>query len=270
MRIMYDADRPGEIPRDAQMVAGYLDGSWSKWDASWWGWFPTSKLVTISAVGVARDAQVFDVEPGAIWPPENVIQLIADSRAAGRWPSVYCNQKQHWPYIRNMFRMREMEEPPYWVANYDGVAEIPPGAVAKQYMHPPQVGKHYDVSAVADYWRGVDQEEDDVSGEDVLYNLHIIGPGGVDTGHNLNNLVYWTNINTDKIPGIKTDVKNLGHTVDSLIQVVSALADQVQRLVGVGDPEVVATRAKELIVEDLADEDSAQRHPHPGEPHQGL
>lgn len=155
-RFMYDADRPGDIPRDAEMVAGYMDGSWSKWDPAWWGWFPNSKHVTISAVGATWNVHVFDLEPQAIWPPENVLPLMVTARANGLWPSVYCNQNNHWLYIRQMFRMRGMPEPPYWVANYDGVAEIPPGAVAKQFKHPPQIGKHYDLSVVADQWPGVD------------------------------------------------------------------------------------------------------------------
>lgn len=155
-RFMYDADRPGDIPRNAEMVAGYEDGSWSKWDPEWWDWFPNSKHVRISAVGATWKVHVFDVEPDAIWPPENVLPLIVTARANGLWPSVYCNQKNHWAYIRNMFRMRGLVEPPYWVANYDGVAEIPDGAVAKQFKHPPQNNAHFDLSIVADRWPGVD------------------------------------------------------------------------------------------------------------------
>lgn len=163
-RLMYDADRPGDIPRDAQMVAGYMDGSWSKWDPSWWGWFPDSKHVTISAVGEVWDVHLYDIEPGAIWPPENVLPLIVTARANSRWPSVYCNQMNHWSYIRNMFRMRGMVEPPYLVANYDGIAEIPDGAIGKQFKHPPQIGKHYDLSIVRDEWPGVDY----LPGEEIM------------------------------------------------------------------------------------------------------
>lgn len=161
MRIMYDADNPYDIPRDARMVAGYVDGSRTTWKQEWWDRFPGAVKVRISAVGVRWDiADVFDVEPGCIWPPENVVPLIKQARKAGRNPTVYCNEMNHWQYIREMFRKLNMTEPPYWVANYNGRAAIPAGAVAKQYMHPPQTGKHYDLSSVADYWPGVDVKEE--------------------------------------------------------------------------------------------------------------
>ncbi len=180
MRTMFDADNPYDIPTHAQMVAGYIDGSSTTWSTAMWDRFPGSQKVTISAVGQRWDADVFDVEPGCIWPPENVLPLVEKARANGRWPTVYCNQLNHWPAIRQMFRSRGIEEPPYWVANYDGIDIIPPGAVAKQFMHPrdadrpanrPQqrweTFRHFDLSIVVPegQWRGVDKQE---SGEEEM------------------------------------------------------------------------------------------------------
>jgi len=163
---MYDADDPYDIPEDAELVAGYIDGRRTTWKAEWWNRFKRAKLVTISAVGERWDADIFDVEPECIWPPENVLPLIATARKNGRWPTVYCNRRNHLPYIRTMFRVRGIEEPPYLVAEYDGVAEIPDGTIGKQFKHPPQIGLHYDLSVVVDRWIGVDylpgQEEKEI------------------------------------------------------------------------------------------------------------
>lgn len=168
MRLMYDADNPYDIPSDAEMVAGYVDGSRTKWTQEMWDRFPNSVHVRISAVGATHLADVFDVEPGCIWPPERVISIILRAREAGIVPTVYCNELNHWHGIRKMFQDRQIQEPLYWVANYDKVAEVPNGAIAKQFKHPPQVGKHYDLSAVANYWPGVDIEVEE--GDDMGYS----------------------------------------------------------------------------------------------------
>ncbi|GLY65481.1 hypothetical protein [Amycolatopsis taiwanensis] len=49
-----------------------------------------------------------------------------------------------------------MTQPHCWVARYDGVANLPVGCVAKQYINPPGSGGHFDLSAVADFWPGID------------------------------------------------------------------------------------------------------------------
>lgn len=172
-RIMYDADNPYDIPSDAAMVAGYIDGSRTTWTQAMWDRFPNAQKITISAVGKRWDADVFDVEPGCIWPPENVIPLVKKAREEGRWPTVYCNEVNHWQYIRDMFRGMSMEEPPYLVANYDGDPTIPHGAVGKQFAHPRDVNrpanrpqqpwetfKHFDLSSIANHWPGVDGDDE--------------------------------------------------------------------------------------------------------------
>jgi hypothetical protein len=67
-------------------------------------------------------------------------------------PTIYCNLST-WPTVRNEFLRRGVPEPLYWIAHYDGKFDIPPGAVAKQYLPNYQGTDH---SAVADFWPGVD------------------------------------------------------------------------------------------------------------------
>lgn len=167
MRTMYDSVNAGAIPRDAEMVAGYVDGKFA-WSQADWDRFPNAVKVTISAVGT-RLAHVVDVEQGCVWPVENAVPWVQWARANGIDPTVYCNWQNDLHRVRLAFDQAGVEQPHYWVAKYDGRREIPAGTVGKQYMAPESGAPgHYDVSSIANYWPGVDSaqtEVDDLSGE---------------------------------------------------------------------------------------------------------
>lgn len=166
MRIMYDSVNPHAIPRDAEMVMYYNDGIYA-WTAAERAMFPNAKQVSCSAIGV-RQADVYDVEPGCIWPIENVGPLVKRDWDQGLLPTVYVNRRNHWQAARDFFRRVYGREPQWMVAEYDGDKSIPDGAIAKQYAHPAdppgsvpsgpsELPFHADASAVRDYWPGVDQ-----------------------------------------------------------------------------------------------------------------
>lgn len=163
MRIMYDSTRPAAIPTSAEMVAGYVDGIY-RWRPEDWARFPRAVKVEISAIGTDRGT-VVDVEQGCVWPPENAVPWVQRARARGVDPTVYCNWMNDLGPTRAAFDRAGVAQPHYWVAKYDGIAEIPKGTVGKQYRAPegptwaPAPG-HYDMSAIADYWPGVDGAED--------------------------------------------------------------------------------------------------------------
>lgn len=165
MRTMFDSTNPAAIPTSAELVGGYTDGiygpdfkaigrSATGWDAAAWARFPNSVHVLISAIGT-DSGTVGDVEPGCMSPQQGVF-WVKKRRAAGVTPSIYCNEKYGLPSVRAAFRYWGVAEPPYWVANYDGVALLRPGEVARQYANPTLTGHPYDKSIVADYWPGVD------------------------------------------------------------------------------------------------------------------
>lgn len=160
---MYDSTRPAEIPADAQMVAGYVDGMYA-WGPQDWARFPHAVHVEISAVGTDRGT-VVDVEVGCVWPPESAVPWVRRARARGVDPTVYCNWSNDLQHVKAAFIRAGEPEPHYWVARYDGQAEVPEGTVGKQYQAPEapgaaQAGGHYDVSSMADYWPGVDGDDD--------------------------------------------------------------------------------------------------------------
>ena len=150
-RTMYDGVDATRLPTSAQLVAGYVDGLYT-WSAANWARFPKSVKVRVAVFSQTNDGQVLDVEPGDATPAQSVDWVLM-RRRAGVDPTVYMNSST-WPTVRAAFQARGVAEPHYWVAQYDGVASIPAGAVAKQYYNNNDLG--YDLSVVADHWPGID------------------------------------------------------------------------------------------------------------------
>jgi hypothetical protein len=150
-RIMYDSVTPGNIPADAQMVAGYADGIYAN-VAELRARFPHATVVTIAVHWTTR-AHVLDVEPGDATPAQAVTWLTQTMRDVdnGRL-TLYCGM-DGWPAVHAAIQAAGIGQPQYWVARYDGDPTIPAGAVAKQYLGD---YRGYDQSSVADYWPGVD------------------------------------------------------------------------------------------------------------------
>lgn len=155
MRTMYDSVTASNIPRNAQMVAGYVDGSY-KWSRSDWALFPNAVHVPIAVFSTTNDGVVGDCEKGDMTPGGSVA-WVELRRAAGISPTIYCSQSL-WPTVRAAFQSAGVAEPPYWIAAYPGFGPdtIPAGAVAHQFRD----AGPYDLSTVADYWPGVDRETD--------------------------------------------------------------------------------------------------------------
>jgi hypothetical protein len=151
MRTMYDAVTPRNIPANAQMVAGYVNGTYA-WSAADWARFPNAVKVQISVRAAWTVGHVLDVEPGDSTPAE-AVGWVQARRAHGADPSVYCNYST-WASVRAAFQAAKVAEPHYWIARYNGVQEVYPGSVAKQ--HSGDVPPGIDISSVADYWPGVD------------------------------------------------------------------------------------------------------------------
>lgn len=162
-RLMYDSVDPNSIPTNAQMVAGYIDGSTYRWPESAWSRFPNSVKVRIARRVTTNDGHVLDVESGipTVWPPTRaIVDWVIMRRRAGVEPTIYCNQLNDWSGIKKLFTDANVAQPLYWVARYNNVRDIPAGAVAKQFANSTLAGGPYDLSIVADYWPGVDGGDD--------------------------------------------------------------------------------------------------------------
>lgn len=246
-RLMFDSTTPWDIPRDAEMVAYYVDGAYA-WPQGWIDLFPRAVKVPISAIGRAV-AKVGDVEVGCIWPPANAVPWVRRARKAGYDPTIYVNELNDWAIVRQAFRDANEPEPHYWTARYNGVREIPPGAVARQFAHPHdgdgianrpwETGKHYDLSVVTDFWPGIDNGEDkDMTPDEsaALWELHMV-----------------------LVSGAKRDAKfnaDLGYVLDQLGAKVDALATKVDAIeLGGINKEEIAEIAKDAISDDLKNDE---------------
>jgi hypothetical protein len=134
---MFDSTDPGCIPGDAQAAAAYNDlryaASWPALIARFPGPYEAGRLVSIAALPSTR-ARIYDLEPGN---PMSVAQLpgaVKASIAAGIYrPGVYASE----PLLSQcraalLASGLQPDEFCCWLADWDGVSEIPPGDAAKQ------------------------------------------------------------------------------------------------------------------------------------------
>lgn len=153
MRTMVDSTNLADDPA-AQLVAYYVDGIYATTEAAVRARFPNAIPVPISVIG-SNAGVVGDVEPGCMTIAGAVIWVLM-RRQAGQDPTLYVNETYGWQPCRQAFISGGIPEPHWWVADYDGVAVVPAGAIAKQYENPTLTGGHFDRSVVADHWPGVD------------------------------------------------------------------------------------------------------------------
>lgn len=150
--LMYDSDNE-TYPDGAQYIAAYVDGSrtgrnYQRARAA----RPDAKFLLISAVGDV-DADVIDIEPGNVWPPENAVDWTIRQRARGANPGYYCNDAQR-PQVLAAYAARGVDPGWWWRASYwDRFRSGPPadferGEAAWQYANPPITGGHWDASII--------------------------------------------------------------------------------------------------------------------------
>lgn len=157
-RFMYDGiseDVP-YIPRNAQMVAGYVPPSIYAWSPGDYARFPAAQKVRITVAGSEPDAKlasVVDVERGAFTPAQarNFVRQRESFRP--NTATVYCNEST----LSSVTAACQGQRYWIWLAWYTGhipsaaevvaiVARLPGGVrlAAWQYYS----GLHYDLSAV--------------------------------------------------------------------------------------------------------------------------
>ncbi len=97
-RLMYDAVTPTNIPADAAMVAGYINGPRSQWPAAAWARFPNAVKVRITVFASVDEGDVLDVEKYDATPAQ-APGWVNMRRRSGADPSVYCDTST-WPTVR--------------------------------------------------------------------------------------------------------------------------------------------------------------------------
>ena len=149
MPTMFDSTTPGSIPKNAEIVAGYVGGAWPTY-GSLAGLFPGAIHVSIAA-NATEVAEVLDVETGDATPAE-VPAWLEKVRATGIDPTIYCNLST-WPEVRLQCQRENVPEPHYWIADPTGVDHVVPGSVATQWAWPAHGSPgHYDISTTIAGW----------------------------------------------------------------------------------------------------------------------
>lgn len=252
MRTMYDAVTASNIPRNAQMVAGYSDTiKIPQWTQADWNLFPNAVKVSIVKKASSNWGHVLDVEVGDATPAQ-APGWVQARRVDGGDPTIYCNEST-WPAVEQAFSNAGVARPHYWIAKYDGVASLPlawinRGAVAKQYNDPGP----YDLSIVMDFWPGVDGNDMSLTDDDVnkvvkgIFDATIskqnVPAGGAPTTTLRNNeawrdaLHIATNSHIDEVAGMVRDLAN----------VVAGLSNPVVSLTE-ADRDEIATRVVEQL-----------------------
>jgi hypothetical protein len=215
---MYDSTAARDIPANAQLVAGYVDGLY-RWSEAAWARFPTATKVRIAVFAATDDGQVGDVESGDM-TPISAVSWVQMRRRAGVDPTLYVNESNK-AATEAAFAAAGVAQPHYWLALYDGIQDLPPGCVAKQFINPPGSGGNYDLSAVADYWPGVDSAQG--GAKDPMYLIFELKPGERKAVGSLTDKTYWnaTYAPDDAVAGLATycyDYANPGAPLGSVTQ----------------------------------------------------
>jgi len=138
---MYDSTTAADIPADAEVVAGYVDGLY-RWSDADWARFPNAAKVRITIDYTNMDADVLDCESGDATPEQAAVWL----RNGGK--TVYCNVSTK-PAVDTAYGRSDWE---WWAAHYTFVEHLEDGSVATQYADHGPNGEHYDVSLCAAGW----------------------------------------------------------------------------------------------------------------------
>jgi hypothetical protein len=164
-RIGYDSTNPADIPIDAEVVGGYVNGIYGPahnafgvagWDTNSWNRFTKMSGKIEYSVYPTGEGNCGDVEPGCIWPVSEALTYVQHCRTDGRDPSIYCDAG-NWPAVRQAFQAAGIPEPHYIIADWRNYPDetIPQDADARQFGGSAQTQKHYDI-IVANSWPGID------------------------------------------------------------------------------------------------------------------
>lgn len=165
MRTAYDAVTPSNIPRNAEVVMGYVNGPYA-WNPSDWAMFPNAVKITIATHPDNTTSHMIDYENGD-FTDANVVQAVKVRQASGRFPIVYCSESV-WAHVRSLFTAAGVPEPLYLVAAYPGAGPtIPSGAIGHQYE---DYQNKYDISVIDDYIPGVDTMTDPFNDAGAQFN----------------------------------------------------------------------------------------------------
>lgn len=167
LRTMYDSVTTSDVPKNAAMALGYIDGDYANFQAVKDRLSAKAVVVSVTT-GTQPTANVLDRETGDATASQAAKWAKAEL-AAGRTPTIYCNLAALGEVLRAVARIGCRGKVPVYTAHWTGKKhlcdrtcldglDLPylPYVAATQYADPKTSGGHYDLSVVAAHWPGVD------------------------------------------------------------------------------------------------------------------
>lgn len=120
---MFDSVNVAMIPKDAQAVAGYVNGFWPTYNQLVRE-FPHAHRLSV-AVNSLHDAECLDVEKGDASPPEAAPWVRRQHRRGIARPVVYCSVSVA-PQVVDLLARNGLKRNQYrlWTAHYTGKAHL--------------------------------------------------------------------------------------------------------------------------------------------------
>lgn len=155
MTVMYDSVTAADIPTNAEVVAGYVDGEFA-WTQADWERFPNAVKVRIAVSPSTNDGCVLDCESGDAKPAQCPAWIRMRQSAGVSVPTIYCSISA----VPAVQAACEGLTYALWIADYGdpalgtyGVPHLVPGSVATQYADQAAgSGGHYDLSLLSGGW----------------------------------------------------------------------------------------------------------------------
>jgi hypothetical protein len=146
---MYDGVTVTDIPVEAVIVPGYIDGKYAN-ILPVQQRFPNAVIPTITTRG-DLDANIADSEEGDLTPAQLAEWCAEKVHENKGHPTGYCS-KDKWQTCKDECSKLGVR-PSWWIADWTGELHILHGAVAVQCINEAKLG--YDVSLVRNAWPGV-------------------------------------------------------------------------------------------------------------------
>lgn len=200
---MFDSTNAKNIPTDAKIVAGYVNGRYA-WRQADWDLHSQAIPVPIQIFIPGQDhtpiksALVLDVEANDAAKPQAqqaIDEFVVAKNKQGIIPCIYTSQST----LHYVWRGRGVD---YWIATLDGRERLVPGCCATQYV---DTGP-YDVSLTQDWWpRNYAQSQEGIppmpNGQPVGISLTPSGKGYLIVGSDGGTFAYGDQPEVPSLPG---------------------------------------------------------------------
>lgn len=152
MTTMYDSTDADNIPSNATLMAGYINGKYQSYYPMVAVHPAPAVVESITVMAHASSgwvaADILDIESGDATPSEAPGWAVA-MRSLNRRPTCYCSRLGTWPDTIAAFAKAGVPQPDYWIADYTNQPHLVPGSVATQWTDNDNI---YDISLTNGTW----------------------------------------------------------------------------------------------------------------------